>query len=355
MKVVTNRIRGLHPVVFNESLLVRIWPPVILVLILLSISLLSTFFGGPLIKLAIIEMLVKVVVIVGLYIFIGNSGIVSFGHIVFMLLGAYCTAWLTLPVPFKQLSLTGLPDFLIKHQYNVFLAAMASGGLAAAFAAIIGFGLMQASGIAASMAMFGVLAAVNTVYANWETVTMGLSSIVGLPMYVNVWVGFAWATAVIWTAFAYQSSRFGLALRATREDEAAAKASGINIVMQRFIAFVLSAFFVGVGGALYAHFVGVISVDTFYIEMTFVTLAMLVFGGMRSLSGAVIGVITISGLIDLLREVEGGIRIGGVLLSAPAYAQELGFAIVMILVLVFRPKGLMAGHELYWPIGIRKN
>ncbi len=59
MKVVTNRIRGLHPVVFNESLLVRIWPPVILVLILLSISLLSTFFGGPLIKLAIIEMLVK--------------------------------------------------------------------------------------------------------------------------------------------------------------------------------------------------------------------------------------------------------------------------------------------------------
>ena len=184
---------------------------------------------------------------------------------------------------------------------------------------------------------------------------MGLSSIVGLPMYVNVWVGFAWATAVIWTAFAYQSSRFGLALRATREDEAAAKASGINIVMQRFIAFVLSAFFVGVGGALYAHFIGVISVDTFYIEMTFVTLAMLVFGGMRSLSGAVIGVITISGLIDLLREVEGGIRIGGVLLSAPAYAQELGFAIVMILILVFRPKGLMAGHELYWPIGIRKN
>jgi branched-chain amino acid transport system permease protein len=320
----------------------------------LFISITADLFGGSLIKLATTEMLVKIVVVVGLYIFIGNSGIVSFGHVVFMLLGAYCTAWLALPVPLKKFSLTGLPDFLAMHQYGVFLAALVSGGLAAVFAALIGIGLMQASGIAASMAMFAVLAVVHTVYANWDAVTLGLSSIVGLPMYVNIWVALAWAAFTVLTAYAYQSSRFGLALRAAREDEAAAKASGIHIVKQRFIAFVLSAFFVGVGGALYAHFIGVISVETFYIEMTFVTLAMLVFGGMRSLSGAVIGVIAISGLIEFLRELEDGMHVGELSFSAPAYAQELGFAIIIILVLVFRPRGLMGDHDLSWPFRVRR-
>jgi branched-chain amino acid transport system permease protein len=187
------------------------------------------------------------------------------------------------------------------------------------------------------------------VYANWDAVTLGLSSVVGLPTYVNVWVAFAWAAVAITVAYVYQSSRFGLALRATREDEVAAQASGIHIMGQRMRAFVLSAFFVGVGGALYGHYLGAVSVDTFYIGMTFVTLAMLVVGGMHSLSGAVIGVLVISGLVESLRKLESGIDLGGFMLGAPTYSQELGLAVVMILILLFRPKGLMAGTELQWP------
>jgi len=335
-----------------HSLAVLTWPAVSLILILLGISLVASLFGSGLTQLAVIEMLVKVVVVVGLYIFIGNSGVVSFGHIVFMLLGAYCTAWLTLPVPLKRMNLPGLPAFLAAHQYDVYLAAIISGGFASAFAGVIGIALMRISGLAASMAMFCVLAVLHMVYSNWDAVTLGLSSIVGLPTYINVWVAFGWAAVAITAAYAYQSSRFGLALRATREDEVAAEASGIHIMRQRMAAFVLSAFFVGVGGALYGHYLGAVSVDTFYIGMTFLTLAMLVVGGMRSLSGAVIGVLVISALVESLRKLESGIDLGCAVLAIPTYSQELGLAVVMILILLFRPKGVMAGNELRWPFGI---
>lgn len=328
------------------------WPAVSLILILLIISLVSSLFGTDLIQLAVIEMLIMVVVVVGLYMFIGNSGIVSFGHPVFMLLGAYCTAWLTLPVPFKHMNLPGLPFFLAGHQYNVFLAAITSGGFASVFAGVTGIVLMRLSGLAASMAIFCVLAVVHMVYANWDAVTLGLSSIVGLTTYVNVWVAFGWAAVAIAAAYTYQSSHFGLALRATREDEVAAKASGIHIMGQRMVAFVLSAFFVGVGGTLYGHYLGAISVDTFYITMVFTTLAMLVVGGMRSLSGAVIGVIVVSVFVELLRELENGINLGGIALTIPTYGQELGLALLVILTLLFRPNGLMGDKELRWPLGI---
>jgi branched-chain amino acid transport system permease protein len=331
------------------SLAALTWPALGLILVLLAISLFTSLFGTDLVQVAVIEMLVKVIVVIGLYIFIGNSGVVSFGHVVFMLLGAYCSAWLTLPVRLKEMNLPGLPPFLAEHQYDVFLGALVAGGLASAFAAAIGTALMRISGLAAAMAMFCVLAVLHMVYSNWDAVTLGLSSIVGLPTYVNVWVAFGWAAVTIAAAYAYQSSRFGLALRATREDAVAAQASGIHIMGQRMGAFVLSAFFVGVGGALYGHYLGAVSVDTFYIGMTFVTLAMLVVGGMRSLSGAVVGVLVISALVESLRKLESGIDIGGFALAAPTYSQELGLAVVMILILLFRRNGLMAGMELQWP------
>ena len=180
-----------------ESLATLTWPALGLILILLAISLFTSLFGTDLVQVAVIEMLVKVIVVVGLYIFIGNSGVVSFGHIVFMLLGAYCSAWLTLPVRLKEMNLPGLPAFLAEHQYDVFLAALASGTLASAFAAAIGIALMRISGLAAAMAMFCVLAVLHMVYSNWDAVTLGLSSIVGLPTYVNVWVAFGWAAVTI--------------------------------------------------------------------------------------------------------------------------------------------------------------
>lgn len=334
-----------------HSLVQRSWPAASLILILLVIAVISRISGG-LIGHATIELLVMVVVVVGMYIFIGNSGIVSFGHVVFMLLAAYFSAWLTLPIDFKEMNLPSLPSLLAGHEYNVFLAAIISGCFASGFAGVMGPVLVRFSGVTPAMGMFLLLIIVHMVYSQWESLTLGLSSLVGLPRYVSVWVAFAWAAVAIIVAYAYQSSRFGLALRATREDEVAAQASGIHILGQRMIALVLSAFFVGIGGALYGHFLGVISVRTFYLVMTIVTLEMLVVGGMRSLSGSVIGVIAVSAFVQLFRELEFGIDLGGIVLELPTYSQEFGLAVLLVLILFFRPGGIMGDRELRWPFGI---
>ena len=80
------------------------------------------------------------------------------------------------------------------------------------------------------------------------------------------------------------------------------------MVRERLVAFVLSAAIIGLAGALYAHFLGVVNPDAFYMNLTFITLSMLVVGGMNSLSGAVVGVVALSSIIEALRWLEKGDR-----------------------------------------------
>ena len=210
-------------------------------------------------------------------------------------------------------------------------------------------GRTRLSGIAASIASFAFLAIVNTVYSNWEGVTGATSSVVGLTRYVDQWVSLAWAAAAIVAANLYANSASGLALRATREDEVAAAASGINMYRHRLLSLVVSGFFTGVSGALLGHSIGVLNPDSFYLSITFISLAMLVVGGIGSLSGAVIGVLSLSLLIEALVRLEQGVIVGGAEFALPGGAQEILIGIVMILILVLRPAGLLAGKDLCLP------
>jgi branched-chain amino acid transport system permease protein len=104
----------------------------------------------------------------------------------------------------------------------------------------------------------------------------------------------------------------------------------------------------GLGGALYAHSVGVVTPDTFYLGLTFISLSMLVVGGMNSLSGAVLGVVILSTIIQILRWLEKGVAIGGAKLTIPNGLQEIAIGIVMIVILMYRPSGLTKNRELVW-------
>ena len=307
--------------------------------------------GTSLLQHSMVEMLVMLVVAIGIYVFVGNSGILSFGHVSFMAIGAYATAWLTLPLPLKKLNMPGLPSFLHSLSIPVTASAIISGLLAALAGVVIGVPLLRLSGIAASIATLAFLVIVYIGYSSWDSVTLGTSSIVGLPPYTNLWAALGWAVAMIFLAYAYQISRHGLLLRAARDDEAAAKAIGIKVFRERLIAWTLSAFIVGVGGVLYAHFLGAISTEAFYLNMTFISLAMLVVGGTGSLAGAVLGVVTISLLIEGLRRIEKGINIGDVAFSLPPGAQEIGIAVTMLVILLLRPKGLSGNREMRLPSG----
>jgi len=323
--------------------------PIMLAVLLLAIAALTYQFGSRAFNRTIVEMFINIMVVVGLYVFIGNSGLLSFGHISFMCLGAYMTAWLTIPPVMKSITLKGLPTWLLQTKLSMWVATPLSGLFVALFALVVGRVIMRLSGIAASIATFGLLGVVNNIYSNWDSVTGGQGSIVGIPPTMNVWNGWLGAAIAIAIGYLYAISRSGLALRATRDESVAASASGIDIVRERLIAFVVSAFIIGLAGALYAHFLSIVNPGAFYLRTTFVTLSMLVVGGMYSLSGAVTGVVAMSALIELFRNLEKGVDLGGLTVALPNGFQEIAIGVITIIILMYLPTGLTRNRELSWP------
>jgi branched-chain amino acid transport system permease protein len=297
--------------------------------------------------------LIGLVAVVGLYVFVGNSGVLAFGNVAFMAVGAYVSALLTMKPATKGVFVPDLPAALAAAEWPTLAGALAGGGAAAAMAFLVGVPLMRLSGISASIATFAVLVITNAVLGNWSSVTGGQNSLMGLPIYVDLWVASAWAAAAIVVAFVYQESRSALLLRASREDEAAAAASGVNMVLHRLIAFVISGFLSGIAGVLLVHFLGTVRVETFYLDLTFLIVAMLVIGGMQSLTGAVAGAIVIAALTEFFRQVEIGFALGATTIAAPPGLGDAILALVMLVIILFRPKGLAGGKEIAWPFGAR--
>lgn len=304
--------------------------------------------GSASLQRSTLQMLINLVLVVALYIFVGNSGIFSFGHMSFMAVGAYSFALLTIPAETKQLLLPGLPDTLQDAHVGTLVATLVGGAAAALFAVALAVPILRLSGITASLATFAVLIVVNVVVSNWQDVTGGTSGMTGVPLTLEREEALAWGLTAILCAYVFQRSRVGFRLRAAREDEVAARAVGIGVLNERRAAFVLSAFFAGIGGGLYAQFIGSFSPDAFYLGLTFLTIAMLVVGGVRSLAGAVVGTIVISAAAEALHELEGGFTVGPVSVGERAGVRELGLAIIMLGILVLRPNGLTGGREMSW-------
>jgi branched-chain amino acid transport system permease protein len=299
------------------------------------------------------QALINLVAVVGLYVFVGNSGILSFGNVAFMAIGAYVSALLTMKSAAKSVFLPDLPQIIASAEWPALPGALAGGAVAAAVALVVGWPLMRLSGVSASIATFAVLVVGNVVFGNWTSVTGGQNSLMGLPAYVDLWTALGWAIAARVIAFAYQETRSALLLRASREDEAAAQASGVNVVLHRLRAFVVSAFLSGIAGVLLGHFLGIVRVENFYLDLTFLIVAMLLIGGRGSLTGAVAGTIVIALLTEGLREAEIGFQVGTTNIAAPAGTGDVILALLMLIIILFRPDGIAGGRELTWPFGRR--
>ena len=329
-------------------------PLLILVAIVVAIILVATTTGIVL-QRRVIFGLVNLVAVVGLYIFMGNSGILNFGSVGFMAIGAYTSALLTMMPAMKHTFLPDLPAWLAVTQLPPLAGAFAAGGVAATVGLVVGWPIMRLSGIGAAIATMSLLIICYIVLGNWNAVTGGQQSLMGLPSYVGLWTAGLWAIAAIVLAFVYQETRWAIALRASREDEVAATASGVHVVRQRLIAFVLSCFVSGIAGALFAHFLGTLRVESFYLDPTFLLISMLVVGGMRSLTGALAGTVCISVLTEALRQLEVGIRVPGMdvtLATAPGLG-DVVLAALMLLIILFRPQGITGGREISLPFNDR--
>lgn len=296
-----------------------------------------------------IEVLINVVLVVGLFVFAGNSGILSFGQMSFMAIGAYTTALITIPVIQRHLLLPDLPHWLATVEVGPVAAALIAGLAAAVLGAVIALPISRLSGLAASLAMFAVLVIVYQVAINWDAVTRGSRTMIGVPTPITIWSALIWAVIVTVVAYVHKISASGLRLRASREDEFAARAAGIEIPRERWTAFVLSALVIGVGGALYAQFQGAFTPSAFYLHITFITIAMLVFGGQKALGGAVIGAVAISVLGFCFNSIEDGFTLGPVRFGGRDGLSDLLLAAVILLVLRFRREGVTLGRELTIP------
>lgn len=300
-------------------------------------------------KIYFLTALVDVVIVVGLYVFVGNSGVLSFGHISFVAVGAFGAGLMTIPSDVKPNILPDLFPFLARHSIgNVESLALAA-GLGGVFALVAGLPLMRLSGLAAGIATFAVLGITHNVLLYYTKIGPGAGTMTSIPETTGLTQAMAGALIAIAVAWLYQLSRFGRLLRASREDPAVAQAVGVSIHRQRLWAFTLSGALCGFGGGLLVHELGTITTEQVYLDLTFLTLAMLVVGGAGSLLGAVVGALLVSGLDSFLVNAENGVKVLGVSFHVHSGSSLVVLGALMALILVLRPSGITGGREVRLP------
>jgi len=325
------------------------WPLPPLLLLVAAASEIAYVTGGPETQGVVVVALINLTLVVGLYTFVGTSGVFSFGHIGFAAIGAYTAGLLVIPPSQKAILQPSLPTFIADAHFGSIGATLMGGLVAAAVAAVLAVPLMRLNGLAAGLATFAVLVIVRTVANSWDQVTNGAAGLSGLPVSTNKNQALVWALVAIVAALVFQNTGLGLRLRGSREDYPAARSLGVNVHAERRVAWVVSAFLVGIGGGLYGQYLGSFNANAFYLALTFTTLAMLVVGGLTSLSGAVIGSLVISFIGEFLNRVEQGVHVGPVHIPARPGLREVGLAAIMLAILILRPRGLTNGRELPWP------
>ena len=296
---------------------------------------------------------VNVCAVVSFQVFSGNSGVVSFGHAAFMGMAAYISAWVTMPGVILGTALPNLPAGLGGYEFGLLPALGIVAVVVAVFAFLTGLGISRLNGASGAIATLGLLIVVYSVLAAAVDFTRGNQAFYGVPRYTNVYVATISAALFIIAARLFRESRWGLTLRAVRDDEDAAAALGIWPYKARFVAWVVSATMAGIAGAIYGHSLGAFSPRDFYLATTFGFVAMLILGGMGTVTGAVGGVALVMGLREVLRRFEGGATVAGIELPELFGLQVLGVSIAILVVLKYRPQGLCGPRELaggwQWP------
>jgi branched-chain amino acid transport system permease protein len=305
----------------------------------------ATTFASRSNEIYFLNALVSVAIVVAIYVFVGNSGVISFGQISFVAVGAFAAGVMTVPLESKTGVLPDLYPLLREHTIGNVPSLVLAAAVGGVFAFLVGMPLMRLSGLAAGIATFAVLEITHNLLREWTRIGPGATTLSLVPETTGPLQATVGALVAIVVAFAYQRSRLGRMLRATREDPAAAQGVGVNVHRQRLWAFTLSGALAGFAGGLYVHLLGSITTEQVYLELTFVTLAMLVVGGMTSLWGAVLGALAVSGLDSFLSESEQGVSFG-VTLDLPQGTRLVFLSAIMALMLILRPSGITGGREL---------
>jgi branched-chain amino acid transport system permease protein len=318
----------------------------LLALPLVLLAVLFSQFGGASLQRIYTLFLINLIAVLGLGLFSGNSGILSFGHVAFIGLGAYLSGILTLPLDTKASTLPHLPAFLASIEWGLPPALIVTMIVVGLFGAVIGLPIARMGGAAAVIATLGLLMIVHGIIIGASDFTRGSNAFLGVPRLTGIWTALAVAVPILLAARAFRDSKTGGQLRASREDETAARAIGVNVVKRRLLAWTLSAGIAAAAGVLLAHFLGAFSPSKFYFDDTLTLLTMLIVGGMTTVSGAVLGTVAVTLTIEILRRVESGIDLFGYQTPEIFGVTEAGLCLLILFVMYKRPAGLFGRLEL---------
>lgn len=270
----------------------------------------STYLAGILILTC-----VNLLALLGLSLLTGFTGCFCFGQAGFMALGAYVSAILTVR--------TGVPFYL----------ALAGGAVASLLVSIpVGYPTLRLKGDYFAIATLGFAEATRLLVENLEKITGGSRGIPSIPTYTSLPVIAVVTLVCVWLIRNYISSRHGRNCVAVREDELAAQAIAVDAFRYKQISFAINAFLAGLSGGFLAHYVGFIQPSMFGISKSTELIAMVIFGGMHSVTGAVLAAVILTALPEVLR-------------AASAW-RLVAYGALVVAVMVLRPEGLLGSWEL---------
>ena len=274
---------------------------------------------------------INIVLAVSLNLVNGFTGQFSIGHAGFMAVGAYTSAMFTLKIgqPLAA-SWHFLPGPVAEGL--VLLMALVAGGLLAAVAGwIVGLPSLRLRGDYLAIVTLGFGEIIRVLILNIDAIGAA-RGLPGIPQYSTFFWVFGTAVLVIVMARRIATSTHGRALFAIRDDEVAAEALGVDTTRYKVLAFVLGAFFAGVAGGLFAHFLSYLNPSSFTFLKSIEVIAMVVLGGMGSISGSVLAAILLTLLPEVLRPVKD--------------FRLVIYSLMLIILMITRPQGLLGTREL---------
>jgi branched-chain amino acid transport system permease protein len=311
----------------------RLFGVVIVLAILVAIDLAAQRYLDPYKSQILVLCGVNVILAVSLNLINGFTGQFSIGHAGFMAIGAYGSAMVSLHAGrgwAEMLIARGAPE-PVAQGLALFVALLAGGLLSAVAGYLVGLPSLRLRGDYLAIVTLGFGEIIRVVILNVEAVG-GARGLPGIPSWTNVfWVGVG-VVGVIALSRNLAASTHGRALFAIRDDEVAAEALGVNTTAYKVLAFVIGAFFAGVAGGLFAHFLSYLNPASFTFIRSIEVIAMVVLGGMGSISGSVMAAIILTLLPEVLRPVKD-------------YRMVI-YSLMLIVLMITRPQGLMGSREL---------
>lgn len=261
-----------------------------------------------------------IIMVASLNLVVGCMGEFSLGHAGFVSVGAYASAIVS-----GVLTGKGLPDLVL------FLVALLAGGIAAGITGVfVGIPALRLRGDYLAIVTVAFAEIIRVCFCNFS-ITGGGKTMSGILKLSDFYWCYWIMAACVAVMYLYIRSRFGRTVKAIREDYIAAAASGINVTYYKVLTFSVAAFFAGVGGGIYAHYMTAMIPTNFNFMYSAELLSEVIIGGIGSLTGSIIGAAFLSSLPEMMRQFS--------------QYRMLAYSVVLIIVMIFKPGGIFGNWE----------